>query len=324
MPRHIEHVVNAASDAEVATVKAAHRAVAGQVQPATHFCREITLLKALRIVPDGADHGGPRAFDHQQAAGAIGHVFAGLIDDGGHDAGQGQRATARHQRRGTRQRGDHVATGFGLPKGVNDRAALASHMPVVPHPGLGIDRLANRAQDAQGVQPGAGWMHFFICLSGLDQGTDGRGRGVENTALVALYHLPETSGIGVGGNALKNDLGRPGCQRAVGYIRMAGDPADIGCAPEHIVASQVKGPVHGELGPQHKTASGMLHALGLAGRARGVENEQGVLGAHRFGRTKAALALQRLVKHNVTPSHHIAGRSGSRIHKNLFDRIATA
>jgi hypothetical protein len=42
-----------------------------------------------------------------------------------------------------------VAAVFGLPEGVDDRALLEADVPVVPHPGFGIDRLAHRAEDAQ-------------------------------------------------------------------------------------------------------------------------------------------------------------------------------
>ena len=50
------------------------------------------------------------------------------------------------------QRGDHDLPGLGLPPGVDDRAALAAdHLPV-PQPGLRVDRLADRAQQAHARQ----------------------------------------------------------------------------------------------------------------------------------------------------------------------------
>jgi hypothetical protein len=42
-----------------------------------------------------------------------------------------------------------VAAGLGLPPGVDDRAALAADVAVVPHPRLGVDGLADGAEQAQ-------------------------------------------------------------------------------------------------------------------------------------------------------------------------------
>ena len=57
-----------------------------------------------------------------------------------------------------------------------------------------------------------------------------------------------------------------------------GDPADVGRAPEDVGRLVVEHPLHGEHRPQQVAAGGVLHALGLAGRARGVEDEQRMLG----------------------------------------------
>ena len=47
------------------------------------------------------------------------------------------------------QRRDHDGAGLGLPPGIDDRAAPAADHAVIPHPGFGIDRLADAAQQAQ-------------------------------------------------------------------------------------------------------------------------------------------------------------------------------
>ena len=52
---------------------------------------------------------------------------------------------------------------------------------------------------------------------------------------MVLDHLPEAAGIGIGGDALEDEFGRAERQRAVGDIGVAGDPADIGGAPEDVV-----------------------------------------------------------------------------------------
>ncbi len=321
--RDVQYVVDAAGDAEVAAVRTAHRAVARQVV-ALELVGEVAFLEALRVVPDGADHAGPGALDDQDAARAVGNVVAGFIDDGGGDAGQRQRAGARHQRRGARQRGDDVAAGLGLPEGVHDGAALAAHVLVVPHPGLGVDGLAHAAQDAQARQVGAGRVHRLVGFGRLDERADGRGRGVEDRDLVALDHLPEAAGVRVGGNALEHDLRGAGGERAVGHVGVAGDPADVGRAPEDVLRLQVEGPVHGELGPQEVAARGMLHALGLAGRTAGVEDEERMLRADRHGRALGALAGQGLVEGLVAARHHVAGRGRALEDEDAADRFAAA
>ena len=46
----------------------------------------------------------------------------------------------------------HDAAGLGLPPGIDDRAALAADLAVVPHPRFGIDPFADRAQQPQARQ----------------------------------------------------------------------------------------------------------------------------------------------------------------------------
>ncbi len=48
-----------------------------------------------------------------------------------------------------RERADHDAAGLGLPPGVDDRAAFSADVLVVPHPRLGVDRLAHRAEQSK-------------------------------------------------------------------------------------------------------------------------------------------------------------------------------
>ena len=56
--------------------------------------------------------------------------------------------------RGAGQRRDQDAAGLGLPPGVDDRAAAVADDAVVPEPGFGIDRLADRAEQAQRLARG--------------------------------------------------------------------------------------------------------------------------------------------------------------------------
>ena len=78
-------------------------------------------------------------------------------------------------------------------------------------------------------------MHCCIAFSGFDQGPNGRGRGVENSALVAFNHLPKATRVGVSRYAFKNDLGCACCQGAVGDIGVTGNPTNICSTPEHVI-----------------------------------------------------------------------------------------
>ena len=201
--RDVQHVVDPAHDGDVA-VQVAARAVAGEVVLALEVLRVVALPVALRIAPDRPDHPRPRPLDHQDPALALLHRLAGLVDDLGHDPRQRRLAGAGLERRHARQRRDHVAAGLGLPPGIDDRAARFADRLVVPDPRLGIDRLADGAEDAQ-----AGEVVLVRQVGpGLDQRADRGRRGVEHRDLVVLDHLPEPAGVGIGRHALEDDLGR--------------------------------------------------------------------------------------------------------------------
>jgi hypothetical protein len=91
-------------------------------------------------------------------------------------------------------------------------------------------------------------------FAGLDQRADRRRRGVEDVDLVRLDHLPEAAGIRIGRHAFEDDLGGAAGQRAVGDVGVAGDPADVGGAPEDVVRLDVEGPLHGQDGVQQVAA----------------------------------------------------------------------
>ena len=90
---------------------------------------------------------------------------------------------------------------------------------------------------------------------------------------------------GIVGHALVHHDRRAVGQRPVDDVAVAGDPADVGGAPVDVgLGVEVEHVLVGErdLG---EVAAGRVHdALGLAGRARRVEQEQQLLGVHRLGR----------------------------------------
>ena len=86
--------------------------------------------------------------------------------------------------------------------------------------------------------------------------------------------------MGPGRGAFVDHDGGAGGQRAVRDVAVAGDPAHVGGAPEHVVLAKVEHPAAGEPGVQQVARRGVLYALGLAGGAGGVEKEQRMLRVH--------------------------------------------
>src|SRR5688572_25779787 len=140
--RDIEHVVDAAHDPEIAVLVAMCR-IAGHVE-AILKSLPVGLEITLVVTPDGAQHEGPGFADYQVSTTVL-HFVATRIDDGGIDTGQRLRAGSRLGLGGAGQWRNQDAAGLGLPPGVDDGAAAAPDVLVVPHPGLGVDGLTHRA-----------------------------------------------------------------------------------------------------------------------------------------------------------------------------------
>ena len=104
------------------------------------------------------------------------------VDDVGDDAGHRQRAGAGLQRDRAGHRRDHDGAGFGLPPGVDDGAALLADDLVIPLPRRRIDRLADRAEQAQARQI----VRVRPLVALADERADRGGRGVENVDAVLL------------------------------------------------------------------------------------------------------------------------------------------
>ena len=148
MAGDVQHVVDAAHDPVVA-VGIAVGAVAGDVVAVLELA-PVGVEVAIVVAPDGAQHRRARAADDEIAARLRAlHGMALFVDDVGIDAGQRLRAGAGLGGGDAGQRRNHDGAGFGLPPGIDDRAALAADHAVIPHPRFGIDRLADGAEQAQ-------------------------------------------------------------------------------------------------------------------------------------------------------------------------------
>ena len=135
----------------------------------------------------------------------------------------------------------------------------------------------------------------------FDEGADRRRRGVESRHLVILDHLPETSGVGISRDTLENHLRRTHRQRAIGHVAVAGDPAHVGGAPENVGGFVIEYPLHRQHRQEQVTATGMLHALRLAGRSGGIENKQRMFCADPFRLAGCVLPRRQFVPPDIVP-----------------------
>jgi hypothetical protein len=276
VPRHIDDIVDAPQQPEVAVLVLAC-AVAREVDPVV--LAPVGLDEALGVAPQPARHRRPRARNHQVAALIRAHRLALVVQDGGEDARKrlGRRAGLRGD--DAWQRGNHNRARLGLPPSVHNRAASAADMLVVPHPRFGVNRLADRPQQAQAAQV----VLVRVLLAPLHKRADGGRRSIEDRRAVLLHNRPESVAVGVVGRAFVHDAGRPVRQRSVHQITVPRHPADIGGTPEHILVLEVEHPLGGQRHARHVAACGVHNAFGFARRARGIQQVQQVFTVHWFG-----------------------------------------
>jgi hypothetical protein len=144
----------------------------------------------------------------------------------------------------------------------------------------------------------------LVFLTGASPG------GVEDIDLVLVDDFPEPTDRGVVRHALEHQRRRAVGERTVDEIAVAGHPADVRGAPVDVALVIIEHVLMRHRGVDEIAAGGVDDALGRAGRARGVEDEQRILGAHLLGRTMRGDQLHRLVEPDVavrTPADVGAG-----------------
>ncbi len=171
---------------------------------------------------------------------------------------------------------------------------------VVPHPRFRVDRLTDAAEQPQLRQV----VLRRDVVAELHQRADRRRRGVEDRHAVLLADLPEAAAIGEGRRAFVHHQRRAGSERAVADVAVAGDPADVGGAPEDVVVLDVEHPLGRQLGAQQVTRARVLDALGLAGGAGGIEQEQWMLRVDPFRIASRRLACDQVVPPDVAALDH--------------------
>ncbi len=104
--------------------------------------------------------------------------------------------------------------------------------------------------------------------------------GLEHRRALALDDRGKTPGVRKQGRALVHDRGDAERQRRGDQIALAGDPAGIGDHIQTILGRGAEDRAHRMGDAGQPAAVGMHHALGLARRARGVDDEQRPVGGH--------------------------------------------
>ncbi len=125
-----------------------------------------------------------------------------------------------------------------------------------------------------------------------------------------VYHLPEATGVRIGGHTLEHDGGRAIGQRSVDDVGVPGYPADIGGAPVDITVVVIEDVLVGHGRVKLVAAAGVQYTLGLARGSRGIQDEQRVFGIHVFRRAVGGSFGHGLVVPHVTfciSRHVIAG-----------------
>ena len=265
MSADIDHIVYAAHDPEAAVFIFA-RAVAGKVHAGN--LRPVLTNIAIGVVIDGPQHTGPGFGDNQESSGTLRHRLAFHSNDLGNDTGKRPRGGAGFRRDGARERSDHDVAGFGLPPGIDDRTAITADDFAVPHPGLGINWLADGPQETQAGE----FMFLGPLVSPFYECANRSGSCVEDAYLMAVDDVPETIGFGKVWRALIHQAGSAILQRAVDDVAVPGDPADVGGTPVSVFFLEIEDPFRGDVGSDGVSASGVNYALGFSRGSRGVKN----------------------------------------------------
>ena len=272
---NVDDVVHPSGDPEVA-VFITPGAVPGEVEAGEP--REVGVEEPLVVSVHGAHLPGPGTGEAEVSGNGALEPLPRVVHDPGFHTEERQGGRTRLQSGRAGKGGDQNAARLGLPPGVHDGDARATHDPVIPLPSLRVDGFPDRAEQPQAAARRA--EHRIVSL--LHQRPDRRRRGVEDVDLVLVDDLPEPSGIGIRRHPLEHEGGRPVRKGAVHDVRMAGDPPHIRRAPVDIAIVIVEHVAMSHGGIEDVASGGMQHALRLAGGAGGVQDEQRVFGVHLF------------------------------------------
>jgi hypothetical protein len=147
----------------------------------------------------------------------------------------------------------------------------------------------------------------------LDRSEGGR-RREQARDLVLRDHPPEHAGIRRSDRlALEQHRGAAAHQRSVHDVGMAHHPADVGRRPVDLPRLDAVDVLHGPLQRDQVPPVITHDALRLAGRARGVEDVERVVGIHRHAVVRCGAG------HDLVPVEVPAGNERLALHRTLVD-----
>ena len=266
----VEDIVDATDDPEV-TFLVASGSVTSEVG-SLNLAPVLFPIAGL-VAPDAAEHRGPRLTDDKLTTLPMRDFFALIIDDCRVDSKKRQGRSAGLARGRTGQRSNHMSPGLGLPPCIDDGAFLVADVLVEPHPGLGVDRLADRTEQAKRGEI----VLLEIVVAPLHEGSYGRRSGVEDGDPILGDQLPESVGFGPVRGSLIHEAGGAVGEGAVDEVTMTGDPANVGGAPVDILLLQVEDVLGGCVGTDEIAARSMEDSFRFSCRSTGVEDEERML-----------------------------------------------
>src|SRR6478735_6676634 len=99
---------------------------------------------------------------------------------------------------------------------------------------------------------------------------------------------------------------------------MTSNPSNISHTSINIIFVNIKDILDGSSSAQKVTTSGVNDTLGSTSRARGVEQEEGILSTHLFIGTDRASLLHFLVPPEITVLHHRDTRTSTLVNNDMF------
>ncbi len=171
----------------------------------------------------------------------------------------------------------------------------------IPFPGLGVDGLSHRSQQAQRLTRCSA--NRSLTLS--HQRADGCRGGIKNRYIMRVTHLPETRRIGIGWHAFEHHRRRAIRERTIDDIGVPCDPTNISRAPVNVVFFQIEDIFVGHGRPDEIATRRVKDAFGLSCRAAGVENEKRIFRLHRLWRAIVGDCLYGFIQPDITASCHV-------------------
>ena len=241
MARNVEDIVDPPHEPEV-SILVDSRPVAAEVLPGEAAEVGLPDQPVFRVAVGSPQDAGPRLLNDEVAALIHPRLLAVLLENLGSNAEKRPRCGPRFQRCRPRKGGNQDAPRLRLPPRIDNGEFPLADLFVIPDPRLGVDRLADRAEDAEALE--AVLINPLIPLP--HEGPDGGGGGIEQIDLVLVDDLPEAAGVGVGRHPLKEEARRAAGEGAVDDVAVARHPPDIGGTEEGVLLLVIKDPLEGE------------------------------------------------------------------------------